>query len=198
MRVPTEEFVHLPLEVHAFLKDVPLQDVSAVDLPGGGPDRTIADVRAILASENLHAVNGVVRMLVALRRAIGRPFGWDTPAQSIDAHLETSYARRVEAELARRSRVAVGTPASGMHVLYVLEHEALSEVRNATVHAFFAQALVRREGGYRLYLGVYVKPIARFTRLYMAAIEPFRRFVVYPAILRKLRARWIETYRRPA
>lgn len=194
MRVPVEEFRRLPLEVHALLEDVPLQDVSAIDLPGGGPGRTLLDVRAILSSENLRSVNGAVRFLVALRAAIGRPFGWDAPAERIEAHLDASYVRRVGPELAARSHVAPGTSADGRRVLYVLEREALEEVRNATVHAFFAEALVPREDGYRLYLGVYVKPIVWFTRLYMAAIEPFRRFVVYPAVLARLRQRWLERY----
>ena len=197
MRVPVEEFRRLPLEAHALLEDVPLQDVSAIDLPGGGPDRTLLDVRAILADENLRAVNGVVRFLVRLRAAVGRPFGWDAPEQRIEAHLDASYARRVAPELAARSQVPPGTSAGGKRVLYVLERETLEEVRNATVHAFFAEALVPREDGYRLYVGVYVKPIAWFTRLYMAAIEPFRRFVVYPAVLARLRERWMERYPRP-
>ena len=42
MRVAPEVYRRLPLEVHALLADVPLQDVSAVDLPGGGPGRTVA------------------------------------------------------------------------------------------------------------------------------------------------------------
>ena len=173
---------------------MPLQDVSAVDLPGGGPDRTLLDVRAILADEDLRAVNGAVRFLVGLRAALGRPFGWDAPEQQIEAHLDASYTPRVRPELVARSHVAPGSSECGKRVLYVLERETLEEVRNATVHAFFAEALVPREDGYRLYVGVYVKPIAWFTRLYMTAIEPFRRFVVYPAVLARLRERWIERY----
>src|SRR5207244_4290155 len=48
MRVPPAEFLALDLDVHALLKDVPLRDVSVVDLPDGGDDRTIADVRRLL------------------------------------------------------------------------------------------------------------------------------------------------------
>lgn len=198
MRVAADEFLRLPLEVHALLREVPLQDVSAVDLPGGGPGRSIADVREILATENLRAVSGPVRLLVALRAAIGRVLGWDAASERIDAHRDASYARRVGPELAARSRVPVGSTDGSMRVLYVLEHESLAEVRNATVHAFFAEALVPHADGYRLYVGVYVRPIAWFTRLYMAAIEPFRRFVVYPALLGRLRERWMEKYPSPA
>jgi hypothetical protein len=44
MRVPRVQFRGLDLEVHAILSDVPLHDVSLVDLPGGGAGRTISDV----------------------------------------------------------------------------------------------------------------------------------------------------------
>src|SRR6266511_3762287 len=77
MRVPREQFQSLSLEVHGILSDVPLHDVTAVDLPGGGAGRTISDVRALLARENLRAANPIVRGLFALRALLGRLFGWN-------------------------------------------------------------------------------------------------------------------------
>ena len=50
---------------------------------------------------------------------------------------------------------------------------------------------------YRLYGGVYVQPVSRLTPLYMALIDPFRRFIVYPAVLRRIRRAWEERYTRP-
>lgn len=79
-------------------------------------------------------------------------------------------------------------------MLYVLGEEALSEFRNATVHAFLALALTPSPGGYTLYLAVYVKPVSRLTTLYMALIDPFRRLVVYPALGRHAQQRWSQTY----
>jgi hypothetical protein len=79
-------------------------------------------------------------------------------------------------------------------VLYVLGDEALSELRNATVHAFLALALAPSPGGYTLYLATYVKLVTRFTILYMALIDPFRRFVVYPALVNYVQQRWANTY----
>jgi hypothetical protein len=70
----------------------------------------------------------------------------------------------------------------------------LSELRNATVHAFASLAIRPAPGGYLAYLGVFVQPVHRFTRLYMAAIAPFRRLVVYPAIIRKVQSAWVERY----
>jgi hypothetical protein len=81
--------------------------------------------------------------------------------------------------------------------LYVLDRESLMEIRNATVHAFLSSVLVETPSGYRLYWAVYVKPVSRLTPLYMALIEPFRRFIVYPAIFRRIRRGWEERYTRP-
>ena len=62
------------------------------------------------------------------------------------------------------------------------------------MHALFAIALTETLVGYRLYWGVYVEPVSRLTPLYMALIDPFRRFVVYPAVLRRIRRAWEERY----
>jgi hypothetical protein len=85
----------------------------------------------------------------------------------------------------------------GFRLLYLVEQESLAEIRNATVHAFLSTALVERPSGYRLYWAVYVKPSSWLTPLYMALIEPFRRFIVYPAMLGRVRRAWTSRYPRP-
>ena len=75
-------------------------------------------------------------------------------------------------------------------MLYVSPHESISEVQNATVHAFSVFALRNTATGYRFYWGIYVRPVGRITGLYMRLIDPFRRFIIYPAILRRVRAAW--------
>jgi hypothetical protein len=54
--------------------------------------------------------------------------------------------------------------------------------------------LAPRADGYRLYLAVYVKPVSRLTRVYMLILEPFRRFIIYPQLLRSVRRAWITCY----
>ena len=165
LRRPPAEYLALPLEVHARLAGVPLRDVSAIDLPGGGPGRTVADVQALVPLGQLTAASRPARTLFALRARLGRMFGWDA--------------------------------AGGFRTVYLRPGEALFEVRNATVHAHVCMALVPIAAGYRLYWGVYVAPVSWFTPLYMAAIEPFRRFVVYPAIFASYRRAWQRRYGAP-
>ena len=48
--------------------------------------------------------------------------------------------------------------------------------------------------GYRFYFGVYVRSVSRFTPIYMALIDPFRKLVVYPSLLRTILAKWNKTF----
>jgi hypothetical protein len=147
-----------------------------------------------MARANLTSANRVVRSLFTFRTLLGRLFGWDS-----DLHMGqwTSYIHRLNSDLTRRSKVTPGSADGPFRLLYVLDREALSEIRNATVHAFLSLVLTEVPDGYRLYWAVYVKPVSRLTPLYMAVIEPFRRFIVYPAILRRLRTAWEERYPDP-
>jgi len=193
MRVSSSEFSRLDLQAHDFLGDVPLADVSAVDLPGGAPGRHLADVRALMRSEDLLGANRLTGSLFALRGWLGRRFGWDGQ-QGLPAD---SYVHRLTVMQRAASLIAPGTPDGPFHVVYALGDEMLTEIRNATVHAFLCATLVPVSSGYRLYWGVYVKPVSRWTRIYMLAIEPFRRFIVYPSMLGRIRRAWTAKYGGP-
>jgi len=191
LRVDVAQFRMLPLEVHAILENLSPRDVSAVDLPGGGAGRTISDVRALIAPGDLMSASPLARALFAFRLWLGRVFGWDRPRHDPP---EMSYLARVPRALQARSVVQPGTVERGFRLLYVVGQESLAEIRNATVHAFLCAALQERPGGYRLYWAVYVKPLSWLTPVYMAVIEPFRRFIVYPAMLRRVREAWTARY----
>jgi hypothetical protein len=194
MRVDVAQFRMLPLEVHAILKDVPPRDVTVVDLPGGGPGRTLSDVRALISTSDLLSASPLARALFALRLWLGRAFGWDRPQH---APPQMSYLSRVPPALQARSLVQPGTIEGGFRLLYLVENESLAEIRNATAHAFLCAALCEGPGGYRLYWAVYVKPSSWLTPVYMALIEPFRRFIVYPAMLGRVRRAWTARYPEP-
>lgn len=189
MRVNPANFQRLNLRCHALLSDVPLHDVWAIPLNGGGPGRSIQDARAIMFGDL--PPNFAVRGLFALRFAIGRAFGWDDERHDPPSG---SYVNRLAEADRSQSQVAPGTREGPFRVLYALGEEALSELRNATVHAFLALALTPRPGGYTLYLAIYVKPVSRLTPLYMALIDPFRRLIVYPVLGRHAQQRWSRKY----
>ena len=158
-----------------------------MELPGGGPDRTMADVRALMSTESVMSTSAVVRALFRLRLALGRLFGWDRPAPPSDAH---SYQARLTERDREASLVPPGTADGSFSILYALPRESVSEIRNATVHAFSVFALEPGPDGYRLYWAIHVAPVGRVTALYMALIDPFRRLLVYPAILQRAHDAW--------
>ena len=190
MRIDGDEFRARPLRVHALLHDVPLEDAWAIPLAGGGPGRTIQDLRAALVAGR-EAAPAAVKGLFRLRSRIGALFGWDhrRPASTAE-----SYADRLSPADRAHSLAAPGTPDGTFSLLYRFEDEQLGELRNATVHAFASPSIRQTPGGYLAYLGVFVRPVHRFTRPYMGAIAPFRRLVVYPAVIRKVQRAWIERY----
>jgi hypothetical protein len=190
MRIDPSEFRALPLHVHELLHDVPLEDAWAVPLSGGGAGRTVQDLRAVMAAGRA-ATPAVVQGLFRLRGSIGALFRWDHSRPAWNAE---SYADRLSPTDRIRSLVAPGTPDGNFSLLYRFEDEQLSELRNATVHAFVSLSLRPTPGGYVAYAGVFVKPVHRFTRLYMRVIAPFRRLVVYPAVIRRMQSAWVERY----
>ena len=190
MRIGPGEFRARPLRVHALLHDVPLEDAWAVPLSGGGAGRTVQDVRAVMLAGR-ETAPAVVRGLFRLRERVGALLAWtasDLPGGA------ASFADRLSPADRAQSLVAPGTPDGTFILLYRFEDEQLSELRNATVHAFASLSIRQTPGGYLAYLGVFVQPVHRFTRLYMGAIAPFRRLVVYPAIIRKVQRAWAERY----
>jgi hypothetical protein len=92
------------------------------------------------------------------------------------------------------SIVEPGTPDGPFAVVYVHAMEAVSEIRNATVHGFLVWALEPAPSGYQLFWAIHVLPVSAWTRPYLAAIDPFRRWLVYPALLRSIHESWAREF----
>ena len=192
-QISPREFQALPLRAHAFLAGIPLHDVWAVDLPHPRPGITLDEFRRSVASARLFTPSPAVRALVNLRLFIGRFFGWDRPTP--EATTPTFSDRLTPADRAR-SLAPAGTrekPNALFRVVYRFENEQLDEVINRTAHAAALSALVETANSYRFYFAVYVRNVGRLTPLYMALIDPFRKLIVYPSLLRSVRANWDRT-----
>jgi hypothetical protein len=186
MRVSPAEYMGLKLRAHELLRGVPLYDVSAVDLPGGGAGRTLADVSRLGSTAG---PGEIAKALFAVRRGLGWVFGWDRNPM----RPNESFLSRLSARDCRESEIAPGTRDGYFLVIYQFPGEALRETRNATVHGWISTALTPTAAGYRLYWAVYVLSVSWITRPYLMLIEPFRR-VLYPAMLRRIRRAWIAAY----
>jgi hypothetical protein len=194
MRADPSDYAAVALRAHALLADVPLHDVWTVRLEGGGPGRTIDDLRALLTVERLSRVSPAVRFLFGLRALLGRLLGAERarPDEHDRAPSPASYLHRLSDADRAASRIAPGTREGPFDTLLVTEREAILEAINRTVHAFMVSALVPEGTGYRFYWGIYVAPVGSITRWYMALIDPFRHWIVYPATLRFLERSWRE------
>jgi hypothetical protein len=51
-------------------------------------------------------------------------------------------------------------------------------------------ALAERADSYRFYFAVCVRQRTWITPFYMGLIDPFRRWIIYPAMLKTIRASW--------
>jgi len=187
-QISPAEFYALPLRVHTFLADVPLHDVWAVDLPAHRDGVSLSEFLRGANQGGIDRFPPVTRALIRLRFFLGRIFRLE--AEPRDA-LAASFGNRLTPEDRARSLVVPGTPEGLFRVVYRFENEQLVEIQNRTVHAAALSALVERDGSYRFYFAVYVCPRTWITPLYMSLIDPFRRWIIYPALLKKIRADWV-------
>jgi len=176
----------LPLRVHEFLNGVPLHDVWAVDLPHTRSGITLDEFLRATANRPF-TPSLMVRMLLNIRFFIGRIFGWDSEPRA--GTCET-FAKRLTLADRSQSLAPAGTREGPFSVVYRFENEQLLELVNRTAHAGALSSLVETTNSYRFYFGVYVRNVSRFTPLYMAVIDPFRKWIVYPSLLCSVRARW--------
>jgi hypothetical protein len=190
-RVSRDEFERLPLRVHEVLAGVPLHDVWALDLPRWRAGISLEEFLRV-SGGRAFAPSVVVRGLLRTRFGVGRVFGWD---RERDETTRQTFATRLSADDRARSLAPPGAREGLFRVVYRFENEQLLEVVNRTAHAAALSTLVETERGYRFYFGVYVKSVGRWTPVYMALIDPFRKLVVYPSLLRSVRRRWDERFR---
>lgn len=131
------------------------------------------------------------RFLFKLREWLGQLFGWDKEINTlpIPGCRETSLRERLPPDLrAATDDTAGSTP---FRPVYRTSDEWAVELSNTTVHAILHVGWVpQTDTSYSGQMGVYVKHRGWFGRMYMAAIAPFRHYIVYPALMRRIERVW--------
>ena len=189
-QIPKEEFERLPLRVHDFLAGVPLHDVWAIDLPRARSGITLDDFLRSAGTRQF-ALSPAGRALLNIRLFIGRVLGWDRESGATERE---SFAARLTGEDCSNSLVPAGTREGLFRIVYRFKNEQLLEIINRTAHAAALSALIETGGAYRFYFGVYVRSVGHFTPIYMALIDPFRKLIVYPSLLRSVGETWKQTF----
>ena len=195
MRIRSDRHAAEPWRIAEIAPDFELIDAWALPVSAQpGEFGALEEIFARLDPER--GAGRLTAALFALRWRLGRWFGWDADANtlSIPGCRERSLRERLPADL--RDSAAGAPESKRFRVLYRAPTEWARELSNGTVHAVMHVGWVpRSDGSYGAQLGVYVKPRGRFGRLYMAAIRPFRHWIVYPALMRLIGRAWQERRR---
>jgi hypothetical protein len=192
-QISEKEFERLPLRAHQFLAGVPLHDVWAVDLPSPHAGITLDEFLRV-ANERLHTPTPIVRGLLDLRLLTGRLFGWGRPRPSTQA-APTFADRLTDADrgaIARASGRLRRAKWAVSRRLSVRERKTRRTDQPDGPRGG-VERVVETANSYRFYFAVYVRSVGRLTPFYMAAIDPFRKLIVYPSLLRSVRANWDRT-----
>lgn len=185
MRYRVSEAAHRALSwrVHDLLSDFVLEDVWRFPV-----ELAADDTMPAFRDQLIRAMGrlGPAALLLELRLAVGRLLGWDRRLPGpgkirarylLQEHLETD--------------ATLPEPSAGFTPVYARADEHLVEVENATVLAALHLGRMPLDPGRAVvHLAVYVRPKGRLGRIYMALIRPWRRWIVYPAIMRAGAEQW--------
>ena len=168
---------------------MPLHDVWRCQIQRRSTGLALQEVLDLFVDVARSGTGPVTRFLFGLRSMMGRVFGWDREVANV---ADRSYVNRLSGDDRARSLETPGSKRYFWTTIYTFDREALGEVINQTVHSFLLFALEPSEGGggYTLYWATYVKPVSWLTPFYLGLIDPFRRLLIYPAVIRRFEEAW--------
>ncbi len=192
MRIPNSAHTSRPWRIHEITHDFRLEDVWTSSEVGEWDDFPQL-VQMIASLDPSQSSSIAVRTLFAVRWKLGELLGWDGPDTGIGSRVPT---------LRDRLPVDLRDTTAGLHFdalpftpLYLTDAEFAAEIANKTMHGVMHLGCVPDStGGFRVQMAVYVKPNGLFGNVYMAAIRPFRYFLVYPPLMREIARTFREAF----
>jgi len=191
-RIDTADHHDPEWHINEVAKDFQLID--AWKLPVAGSFEEFPELTELFLSLDFADDEGskATQLLFEVRFRLGAILGWDDEvlAQPIPGCEETSLRDRLPAEL-KATVAGLDDSGTDFQAVYQTENESVLELSNSTVHAALHLAWVKAEGAtYVGQMGIYVKNRGKLGQLYMPAIAPFRHYIVYPALMRRLGPLW--------
>jgi hypothetical protein len=184
MRLPNAAHTSRPWRIHEVTHDFRVEDVWELPLVGG-PDDFPRLVQGVASGDPSESSSCAVRALFALRWKVGELLGWDKPDAGLGSRVPT-LRDRLPADL-RDAPSGPDFDALPFTSLYLTDDEFAAEVANRTMHGVMHIGRVSDPtGDLRAQMSVLVKPNGVLGTAYMAAIRPFRRLIVYPAMMRRI------------
>ena len=187
MKLPSSAHNSRPWRIHEIAPDFRLEDVWALPTPGG-PDDFHRLVRQTAAGDTSSSPSWIARTLFEVRWRLGDLLGWDDRASGIGSRVP-SLRERLPADL-RDAPAGPEFATLPFTSVYLTENEWAAEIANRTVHGVMHMSWVPDGPGHRGQMAVLVKPNGLLGSAYMAAIEPFRHLIVYPALMRDIERSW--------
>jgi hypothetical protein len=188
MKLPNTAHTSRPWRIHEITRDFRLEDVWALPTPGGSDDfpRLVQRIASGGPSGN---PSRAARALWAIRWKVGELLGWDDQDAGLGTRVSTLRDRLPE-DL-RNAPAGPEFDSLPFTSLYLLDDEWAAEIANRTVHGVMHMGWVPDgTGGYRGQMAVLVKPNGLVGKAYMAAVRPFRHWIVYPPMLRQIERQW--------
>jgi Protein of unknown function (DUF2867) len=195
MKLPDTAHKERPWRIHEIAPDFRLEDVWELPGEGGAGDFPLL-VELIASMDPSQGSNPAARVLWSLRWKIGEVFGWDDQDAGLGSRVQM-LSERLPADL--RDAQKPEFDALPFSSLYLIDDEFAAEIANRTVHGVMHIGRVPdASAGFRAQMAVLVKPNGWKGEAYMAAIRPFRRLIVYPAMMREGRGLWERARKRAA
>ncbi|NJD51449.1 MAG: DUF2867 domain-containing protein [Candidatus Methanoperedens sp.] len=110
---------------------------------------------------------------------------------------ETTVRSRLKSNDLINSKIGMNIKANNTDLefrsVYLFENESLHELSNDTVHGLIHVGWIKKtDNCYTATLAIYVKPRGIYGKAYLKVIEPFRHYIVYPAMMKAMKAQWQE------
>jgi hypothetical protein len=186
MKLPDSAHFSRRWRIHGFTRDFRFEGVWALPTPGRSDDFPRL-VRILTSFDEARRPGSLVGILLALRAALGRLFGWD---KTVDDPRRPSLRDRLPLDL--RHFPSTVTPPMGFTPLYQIDNEWAAELINRTVHGVIHLGWAQdEEGNYRGQIALLVKPNGLLGRAYVAAITPFRYLILFPRLSRWVGRKWL-------
>lgn len=188
MKLPNDAHTARHWRIHEIASDFELEDVWALETPGGPDDFT--RLMDQFASGNFpEGAPLIVRALWSLRWKLGTLFRLDGRESGLESRVE-SLRDRLPEDL-RNTPTGPDEAWLPFTPVYLTENEFAAELANRTMHGILHLSWVEDEPGrYRGQLAILVRPNGSFGAAYMAFIKPFRYLFVYPALMRRIEQEW--------
>ena len=188
LRLPESAHTNRPWRIHEIAPDFKLEDVWALPTPGG-PDDFQRLVQGFLDDDPTRHPSYAFRTLFKIRLKLGALLGLDDERDGVGKRVPT-LRDRLPADLRDAPKPAFTS--LPFTTLFMTDNEFAAEAANRTMHGVLHLGWVADDDGtgYHGQLAVLVKRNGLLGAAYMAAIAPFRHFIVYPQLTRTIGRTW--------